>query len=163
MNNKEKWKSNCARAICECDRGLSMRLYRSWKHWDKSRHRIWSQKVTSCKQLDDCDLLPNSTDAQKAEKAACVKRGCLFIVKRRCLNGDTGDSFVDHDLICCGVFEDEGGRIEMRDHGGTHACCNHDVGTGNGDGFPWNGNWYNTISHCCLNGKVIPAGGSCPV
>merc|ERR1719219_3329905 len=53
MNTKDKWKSNCARAICECDRGLAKRLWRAWTHWDKSRHRIWSQKVMSCKQLSD--------------------------------------------------------------------------------------------------------------
>lgn len=158
MNTKDKWKSNCARAICECDRGLAKRLWRAWTHWDKSRHRIWSQKVTTCKQLNDCALLPDVTPADKAEKAACLKRGCLFIVKRRCLNSVTPGFSPDHAEICCGLYSDEGGRFEMRDHGGTHACCDHDTGTGNGDKFPWSGNWYNTITHCCGNGKVYNAG-----
>lgn len=152
MNSKDKWKSNCARAICECDRGLAKRLWRAWTHWDKSRHRIWSQKVTSCKQLSDCALISDVN-----ERAACVKRGCLFIVKRRCLNGVSPGFSPDHAEICCGLYEDEGGRMEMRDHGGTHACCNHDQGTGNGNAYPWAGNWYNTITHCCSNGKVFSA------
>jgi len=152
MNTKDKWKSNCAKAICECDRGLAKRLWRAWTHWDKSRHRIWSQKVTSCKQLSDC---ANIVDVN--ERAACVKRGCLFIVKRRCLNGVSPGYSPDHAEICCGLYSDEGGRMEMRDHGGTHACCNHDQGTGNGKAYPWSGNWYNTITHCCTNGKVYSA------
>lgn len=158
MNTKDKWKSNCARAICECDRGLAKRLWRAWTHWDKSRHRIWSQKVTSCKQLNDCALLPDGTASERADKAACTKRGCLFIVKRRCLNSVTPGFSPDHQEICCGLYTDEGGRFEMRDHGGTHACCDHDTGSGSGDGFPWSGNWYNTITHCCGNGKVASAG-----
>jgi len=159
MNTKDKWKSNCAKAICECDRGLAMRLYKAWKHWDKSRHRIWSQKVTSCPQLDACQNLPTATVAQRNEKNSCLKRGCLFVVKRRCLNGDNGNTFVDHEQICCGKYTDDGSRFEMRDHGGTHACCNHDKGTGNEDGLPWQGTWFNTITGCCPNGKVEAAGG----
>lgn len=160
MDTKTKQRSNCARAICECDRGLAIRLYKVWKHWDKSRHRIWSQKVETCKQLDDCHALPEVTDKEKDEKRACIKRGCLFIVKRRCLNG-LGDGEVDHELICCGLYGDEGSRMEMRDHGGTHACCNHDEGTGTG--LPWNGNWYNTFTHCCLNGvNTATTSGLCP-
>lgn len=156
MGTAMKWKSSCAKAICECDRGLAMRLYRAWKHWDKSRHRIWSQKVTSCKQLSDCALLPNGTPAEQAAVAACVKRGCLFIVQRRCLDCTgvgCGGSAPDHNTKCCGVYEDDGGRMEMRDHGGTHDCCSH-ADRSSGANFSWNGNWYNTITHECTDGIV---------
>lgn len=151
-----KQKSNCARAICECDRGLAMRLYKVWKHWDKSRHRIWSQKVTTCAQLTACNALPNGTPAEQLAKSACLKRGCLFIVKRRCLNGISPGS-VDHDLICCGLYEDDGGRFEMRDHGGTHFCCDHDKDAG--VGLPWDGNWLNSLTHCCKDGvpTILPS------
>jgi hypothetical protein len=162
MDTKYKQGSNCARAICECDRGLARRLYRVYKHWDKSRHRIWSQKVVRCKQLDDCKALPEVTEAEKLTKSACLKRGCLFIVKRRCLGGCEEVDPIDcpspppHALICCGLFTDDGSRFEMRDHGGTHACCDHDIGTGSGPA--WDGNWYNTLTHCCPNGRVYAFG-----
>lgn len=156
MNNKNKWKSNCARAICECDRGLAKRLYRTWRHWDKSRHRIWSQKVTNCKQLMEC-----AKEKDPMDRARCVQRGCLFIVKRRCLQCEDGPScgktYIKHELICCGRYPDDGGRVEMRDHGGTHMCCNKDEGTGYGNRYGFDGKWYNTITHCCPNGKVLAA------
>merc|ERR1712203_958825 len=44
-----------------------------------SRHRIWSQKVTTCTQLSACQQLTPGSPAQQA----CIKRGCLFIVARR--------------------------------------------------------------------------------
>lgn len=92
MNTLLRWRSNCAKAVCECDRGLAMNLYKAHKSWDKSRHRIWSQKVTNCKQLEACQDLPEGS----AEKRECLSNGCLFTVKARCLNGDTGGSTVDH-------------------------------------------------------------------
>jgi len=150
MDAKFKQRSNCARAICECDRGLAMRLYKVWKHWDKSRHRIWSQKVTTCAQLTACNALPQDTVAEQQIKTACLKRGCLFIVKQRCLHSDRFVPSPDHELICCGLYEDDGGRIEMRDHGGTHFCCDHDQGAGSG--LPWYGNWLNSLTHCCKDG-----------
>ena len=158
MDMRSKWRSNCARAVCECDRGLAKRLYHSWRHWDRSRHRIWSQRVTSCKQLDDCQLLPETTQQEKDEKTACIKRGCLFIVKRRCLNGQ-GGQYQGQNLICCGKYTDNGSRFEMRNHGGTHDCCDHDNGSGYDDGFPWHGTWFNVITHCCHNGEVLSAAG----
>jgi hypothetical protein len=157
MDTKNKWKSNCAKAICECDRGLAKRLYRSYTKWDKSRHRIWSQKVTSCTQLTNCYAMPDSTIEERDEREACIKRGCLFVVKRRCLTGNNDGYAVDHAQICCGKYEDDGGRMEQRDHGGTHACCNHDEGTGFRKGYPWAGAWYNVITNCCSNGKVFSA------
>jgi len=159
MNTREKWKSNCAKAFCECDRGIAMRLYKSWKHWDKSRHRIWSQRVTQCPQKTNCENMPIATAKQRADREACLKKGCLFIVSERCLYGAGGNSELDQNPVCCGIYEDDGSRFEMRDHGGRYACCNHDQGTGSGDGLPWNGAWYNTITHCCANGAVETAGG----
>lgn len=157
MTNVVQWKANCARAICECDRGLAMRLYRSYQTWDKSRHRIWSQKVTNCKQLDDCKLLPAG-----AEKQACIKRGCLFIVRYRCLTGGSGGNDKDHNMECCGQYNDDGGRQEMRDHGGIKACCSQAQGSGSGQKLPWYGSWYNTITHCCVDGQTWTAGsGKC--
>jgi len=152
IDNVLKWKSSCAKAICECDRGLAMRLYRSWRHWDKSRHRIWSQKVTSCTQLTACQQLTPGSPAQQA----CIKRGCLFIVARRCLDctgPGCGGNNNNQNQICCGLYEEDGGRMEMRDHGATHACCAHDARGGAND-YAWNGNWYNTITHQCVNGVV---------
>jgi len=159
MNTREKWKSNCAKAFCECDRGIAMRLYKSWKHWDKSRHRIWSQRVTQCPQKTNCENMPIATAKQRADREACLKKGCLFIVSERCLYGAGGNSELDQNPVCCGIYEDDGSRFEMRDHGGRYACCNHDQGTGSGDQLPWNGAWYNTITHCCANGAVETAGG----
>jgi hypothetical protein len=159
MDNREKWKSNCAKAFCECDRGIAMRLYKSWKHWDKSRHRIWSQRVTQCPRKTNCENMPVATARQRADREACLKKGCLFIVSERCLYGAGGANDEDSQPICCGVYEDDGSRWEMRDHGGRYNCCNHNVGTGFGDKLPWNGAWYNTITHCCHNGQVESAGG----
>merc|ERR1712151_216000 len=33
MDTKYKWKKNCAKAVCECDKGLAIRLYKTWKAW----------------------------------------------------------------------------------------------------------------------------------
>lgn len=153
INTVMKWKSSCAKAICECDRGLAMRLYRAWRHWDKSRHRIWSQKVTTCTQLSACQQLTPGSPAQQA----CIKRGCLFIVARRCLDctgAGCGGNANNQNQVCCGLYEEDGGRMQMRDHGATHACCAHDArGAGN---YAWNGNWYNQITHQCVAGVVSP-------
>jgi len=163
MNTREKWKSNCAKAFCECDRGIAMRLYQSWKHWDKSRHRIWSQRVTECPTKKACELMPINTAKQRAAREQCLRKGCLFIVKDRCLYGAGGRNELDQNPICCGMYEDDGSRFEMRDHGGKYACCNHHKGTGYGDKLPWNGAWYNKLTHCCANGKVEGAGhADCP-
>merc|ERR1712048_1282263 len=40
--NSKTVKFNCARAICECDRGFAMRLGKYADDWHKSRHRVWS-------------------------------------------------------------------------------------------------------------------------
>jgi hypothetical protein len=74
MDSKAKWKSNCAKAICECDRGLAKKLGKWSLKWDKSRHRIWSQKVTTCNQLNDCYNMPKSTDEEKEDRRKCIKR-----------------------------------------------------------------------------------------
>jgi hypothetical protein len=158
MNTREKWKSNCAKAFCECDRGIAMRLYQSWKHWDKSRHRIWSQRVTECPTKKACEAMPITTAKNRADREKCLRKGCLFIVKDRCLYGAGGRNELDQKPICCGQYEDDGSRFEMRDHGGKFACCNHHKGTGYGDKLPWNGAWYNKLTHCCANGKVEAAG-----
>lgn len=157
MDSKAKWRSNCAKAICECDRGLAFRLFRALMSWDKSRHRIWSKKVTSCQQLNDCLAMPSTNPEETELRNACIKRGCLFTVKHRCLKSDTDGYAVDHAQICCGRYEDDGGRWEMRDHGGTHACCDWDEGTGYKKGYPWAGAWYNVITNCCPNGNVLSA------
>lgn len=34
-------KSHCKRAVCECDRGLAMRLSAAESQWDESNHKIW--------------------------------------------------------------------------------------------------------------------------
>lgn len=101
--------------------------------------------------------MPDGTIEERDEREACIKRGCLFVVKRRCLTGSNDGYAVDHAQICCGKYEDDGGRMEQRDHGGTHACCNHDEGTGHRKGYPWTGAWYNVITNCCHNGKVFSA------
>lgn len=166
MDNREKWKSNCAKAFCECDRGIAIRLYKSWKHWDKSRHRIWSQRVTQCPRKTNCENMPIVTAKQRADREACLKSGCLFIVSERCLYGAGGANTEDVDPICCGIYEDDGSRWEMRAKGDRYACCNHDQGNGYGDKLPWNGKWYNTITHCCGDGQVHDVGGpgssACP-
>ena len=159
VTNREKWKSNCAKAFCECDRGIAMRLYQSWKHWDKSRHRIWSQRVTQCGRITQCNAMPIATAKQRADREACLKKGCLFIVSERCLYGAGGNNDDDHNPVCCGIYEDSGSRFEMRDHNGRYACCNHDEGSGYGDRLPWNGKWYNKVTSCCHNGQVETAGG----
>lgn len=179
MDTKWKWRRNCAKAICECDKGLAIRLYKSWKAWDKSRHRIWSQSVNECKQVEECNYIenydiqhkpnpsfnPNASKQDHDKWDRCIKRGCLFIVKRRCLKCD--DKKRDEDcgetspseLFCCGLFEDDGGRVRMRDHDGVFGCCDHDTGaTGNANKnglvLPWSGNYYNKITHCCIEGTV---------
>ena len=158
MHFRGQQKSNCARAICECDRGLAMNLFRSWKTWDKSRHRIWSKKVRNCRQLAECNNISN-----QAKKDACFKRGCLFVVQDRCLKGgDGGTHNYDHEPICCGKYGDDGGRVEHRDQGGLRACCNENQGSGYRNGYPFSGKWFNTITHCCWNGRTVPvASGNC--
>lgn len=158
MNSRDKWRSNCAKAFCECDRGIAMRLYQSWKHWDKSRHRIWSQRVTDCPHKTACEQMPINTAKQRHEREVCLRKGCLFIVQDRCTYGAGGRNELDQTPICCGDYENDGSRWEMRDHGGRYACCNHNKGTGFGDMLPWNGAWYNKVTHCCANGKVESAG-----
>lgn len=158
MNTRDKWKSNCAKAFCECDRGIAMRLYKSWKHWDKSRHRIWSQRVETCPRMDACAAMPTGTRKKNYEREQCMRVGCLFKVDERCLYGAGGNNEEDSQPVCCGIYEDDGARWEMRDHGGRYACCNHDVDAGFGDKLPWNGAWYNTITHCCKDGAVESSG-----
>lgn len=158
MDNREKWKSNCAKAFCECDRGIAIRLYKSWKHWDKSRHRIWSQRVTQCPRKTNCENMPIVTAKQRADREACLKSGCLFIVSERCLYGAGGANTEDVDPICCGVYEDDGSRFEMRAKGDRYGCCNHDHNNGFGDKLPWNGAWYNKITQCCGDGQVQSIG-----
>merc|ERR1711934_493462 len=125
--NKKTVKYNCARAICECDKGLSMRLYKYWTHWDKSRHRIWSK----------------STDEG------------LFIVEDRCIGGctkvdESSCQGNDQNLICCGLYSDMGSRFPTRDHNGKFECCSE--GEGTGTGMDWHGNMYNRFTQCCNNG-----------
>merc|ERR1712224_526959 len=48
--------------------------------------------------------------------------------------------------------------MEMRDHGGTHECCSMDARTGGGRVYPWDGHWFNTITHECINGYVVTPG-----
>jgi hypothetical protein len=158
VNSRDKFKSNCAKAFCECDRGIAMRLYQTWKHWDKSRHRIWSQRVTECPHKTACEQMPINTAKQRHEREVCLRKGCLFVVQDRCTYGAGGRNELDQTPICCGQYEDMGSRFEMRDHGGRYACCNHNKGTGFGDKLPWNGAWYNKVTHCCANGKVESAG-----
>jgi len=129
--NQATVKYNCARAICECDRGVSMRLYKYWTHWDKSRHRIWSK----------------STDEG------------LFIVEDRCVGGCTVESAEscqgqEHQLICCGRYHDMGSRFPTRDHGGKFECCSEAEGTGTG--FQWYGTMYHKFLFTCDNGVVTP-------
>merc|ERR1711881_230656 len=97
--------------------------------------------------------MPKGTDKEKEDRRKCIKRGCLFVVKYRCLDGSNDNYAVDHEQMCCGTYENDGGRMEMRDHGGTHACCNWKDRT-SGENWPWNGNWYNTITHECEDGRV---------
>jgi len=135
--NKNTVKYNCARAICECDRGLAMRLYKYWTHWAKSRHRIWSKST------------PEG----------------LFIVEDRCISppcGKLGDDEcpgAQHQLICCGRYHDQygGSRFPTRDHEGRYECCPEDFGTGTG--FPWYGSMFNKFTHECENGVVQAIGG----
>jgi hypothetical protein len=127
--NDRTVKYNCARAICECDRGLAMRLYKYWTHWAKSRHRIWSK----------------STDEG------------LFIVEERCQYEGSPGSGPEHQLICCGRYHSMGSRFPTRDHGGTRACCSEAQGSGNG--LRWYGNMYNTLTQCCVDGAVTTPGG----
>lgn len=159
MNTKAKWKSNCAKAICECDRGLAIRLYRARNSWDKSRHRIWSKSVRTCPQLDACEEIENKGPGEENEDKykACKAEGCVFHVKDRCLKDDNDNIPVDHEQICCGRYEDLGGRMEQRNHGGTHACCNHNDEGIFKKGYFWEGTWYNVITNCCKNGRVWSA------
>jgi len=126
--NKKTVKYNCARAICECDKGLAIRLYKYWTHWDKSRHRIWSR----------------STDDG------------LFIVEERCLYPGSEGGGPDHELICCGRYSDLGSRLPTRDHGGAKECC--PMNQGAGTGFAWFGNMFNTLTQCCKDGVVVTPG-----
>lgn len=156
MDTILKFKSNCAKAICECDRGLAKRLYHSFRHWDKSRHRIWSQKAVHCKQMQDCHDMPQVTEQERLKKANCLKQGCLFIPEHRCVENGLETEHSHHQKeVCCGIYEDMGGRMEMRDHGGLHACCNQNAGSGYKQKLPWNGNWYSTVTHCCPNGQIL--------
>lgn len=159
MNTKAKWKSNCAKAICECDRGLAIRLYRARNSWDKSRHRIWSKSVRSCDQLDACEEIENKGPGEVNEQKYkdCKAEGCVFHVKDRCLKDANDNIPVDHEQICCGRYEDLGGRMEQRNHGGTHACCNHNDEGIFKKGYFWEGMWYNVITNCCKNGRVWSA------
>lgn len=169
MNTAQKWKSNCAKAICECDRGLAMRLYTARNSWDKSRHRIWSKKLTDCsykqQDIENCNekhpgegVKPYESQSQ-AYLDCIAKATCVFEVTARCLKDDNDNIPVDHEQICCGRYEDLGGRMEQRNHGGTHACCNLNSGGGiSGKGYFWQGTWYNVITNCCVNGQVRSAG-----
>merc|ERR1739848_927774 len=102
--------------------------------------------------------------------ASLPENSCLFITGKRCVFGDNGQ-LIENEDICCGEYEDEGRRYLQKDHGGQFACCAHDTGDGlahahddhlhtSGDpklnGFPWNGNLYNVLTHCCPHGKPIP-------
>merc|ERR1712036_171534 len=34
-------KTHCKRAVCECDRGLAIRLSRAESEWDEANHKKW--------------------------------------------------------------------------------------------------------------------------
>jgi len=134
---KKTVKYNCARAICECDKGLAIRLYKYWTHWAKSRHRIWSK----------------STDEG------------LFIVEDRCVGGcnkvdESSCQGNDHQMVCCGQYTDEGSRFPTRDHNGKYECCAEN--NGSGTGFAWHGNMFNKFTQCCKDdGNVGTVGEDC--
>lgn len=176
MTTKTHQRMSCSRAICECDRGAAFRLGRFWRHWDKSRHRIWSISVKNCANNAQCSIDFTEDSEEWNNCRALPENSCLFITGKRCVFGDNGQ-LIENEDICCGEYEDEGRRYLQKDHGGQFACCAHDTGDGlahapddhkhtNGDpklnGFPWNGNLYNVLTHCCPHGRPIPAsGGGC--
>lgn len=164
MITKNDQKSNCARAICECDRGAAFRLGRFWKHWDKERHRIWSVSVLHCARNAICNTLhtvgSSAWDACRAQD----QHSCLFLMSERCLYPGcdkvqaTDCEAPDHNEMCCGTYTDKGSRWPMKDHGGSHTCCSYADGTGYLNKLPWLGTWYNVLTHCCSNGQVLAAG-----
>jgi len=159
--SKAEQRQACARAVCECDRGAAFRLGRFHRHWDKSRHRIWSISVKNCAANAQCSIDHSPDTPDWVDCRALPENSCLFITSKRCVFGDTAGSDIDNQEICCGVYEDEGRRFLQKDHGGAFACCAHDTGTGSYDSHPWDGNIYNVLTHCCPNGAVLDPG-SCP-
>lgn len=159
---KLRLKSTCARAICECDRGAAFRLGRFWRHWDKSRHRIWSISVTDCATNAHCSSENDVGSQEWKDCRALPENSCLFITSKRCVFGEEGGAKVDSEEICCGVYQDEGKRYLQRDHGGHFACCAHSTGDGSYNKHPWDGNMYNVLTHCCPHGAVkSAAAGEC--
>ena len=122
INNR---RSNCARAVCECDKWFSYALYKYEAFWSKSRHRIWSRSTSNG----------------------------LFVVDDECkfceAGSDCGQDHTDHDQMCCGDFE-KGTRFPVRTHGGAMDCCND----GSNGGYEWFGVHYNTYTNCCVDSSV---------
>merc|ERR1711881_34863 len=86
-------KTHCKRAVCECDRGLAIRLRDAEPDWDANNHKLWGAPG-----FDDsvCD-------------GSCSDPG-------NCGGGSVRDQ-------CCGDYTDWGFKFPFSTLNGDRACC----------------------------------------
>jgi len=60
-------KSHCKRAVCECDRGLAIRLRDAEHEWDQQNHKIWGMPNFN----DDVCLLGGGSGGNGEPRDAC--------------------------------------------------------------------------------------------